>query len=103
MRDLLLLLGLPGTMPTIQVIVLAAVVGIAAVLLGWVADMIMGEDGFGIGGNAVILAIGAVLGAMLWQSAGIAVTMNANAARALAAGAAGVIVLIAFGLMRRIG
>ena len=103
MRDFLLLVGLPGTRPTIQIIVRAGVIFGAALLLGWVADMIMSDEGFGISLNAAILLIGAVGAAIIWQKSGLSLPMHPHAARATVAGGGGVVALILCGLFRRLG
>lgn len=101
MRQLLLLLGLPD-LPLPEFLVFLGFAAGCALLLGWIADGILGEHGFGIIPNAVVLVGGAIIGAILWRRFGYVVIANRQTATAIAATAAGILALVAGGVAKRV-
>lgn len=100
MRSLLLLLGL-SSMPPSQLAVLAGFVGLLAVALGWIADAIMRDTGFGVLLNAALMLAGAMLGMLLWQHLGYAGGPSLSFNAAIVAGASGIALLIGCGAGKR--
>jgi uncharacterized membrane protein YeaQ/YmgE (transglycosylase-associated protein family) len=100
MRSLLLLLGLPY-MPASQLVVFMGFAGLLLVLLGWIADAIMRENGFGVLLNGALLLAGAVLGTLLWQHLGYAGAPSLSLTAAIVAGGSGIILLIGCGAGKR--
>jgi hypothetical protein len=100
MRSLMMMLGLPD-MPTPEFIVFLGLVAGSALLLGWIADAILGNAGFGVIPNAVILLGGAILGALAWQRLGYVLGADRNMVMAIVGAASGIVALLAGGVMKR--
>ncbi|MDR6871025.1 putative membrane protein YeaQ/YmgE (transglycosylase-associated protein family) [Bosea sp. BE125] len=100
MRALSLMLGLPD-MATPQMLVLIAIIVTAAFALAWIADAILGDGGFGVFFNAVILLIGAFVGALVWKRLGYAIGTSPQATAAIVATSAGMALLLISGVLRR--
>ncbi|MGO4672097.1 hypothetical protein AB4Z40_04290 [Bosea sp. 2YAB26] len=101
MRLLLLLLGLPD-LPLPEFLVFLGFAAGCALLLGWIADGILGEHGFGIIPNAIVLVGGAIVGAILWRRLGYVIIANRQMATAIAATTAGILALVAGGVAKRV-
>lgn len=101
MRSLLLLLGLPN-MPAPELAVLIGLVAVGALLLGWIADIILHEAGFGVILNGVIIIVGALIGVMLWQRLGLLVGSNQHLTAAIIAATSGIVLLISCGVGKRL-
>ncbi len=99
MRSLLLLLGLQ-TMPTPHLVLLTGIVGLTTVLLGWIADAIMGGRGFGVLANGALMLAGAILGVLSCRRLGYLPPPDQQAAIALIAGFSGIVLLTLLGAIR---
>ncbi|SFH95181.1 hypothetical protein SAMN05216304_10198 [Bosea sp. OK403] len=100
MRAYFLMLGLPD-MATPQMAVLIAVIVAAAFALAWIADAILGDGCFGVFFNAVILLIGATIGALIWKRLGYAIGTSPQATAAIVSAGAGMVLLLIGGVLRR--
>jgi uncharacterized membrane protein YeaQ/YmgE (transglycosylase-associated protein family) len=100
MRALFLMLGLPD-MATPQMLVLIALIVTAAFALAWIADALLGDGGFGVFFNAVILLIGAFIGALVWKRLGYAIGTSPQATAAIVSAGAGMALLLISGTLRR--
>jgi hypothetical protein len=100
MRTLLLMLGIPD-MGTGQMLILLGVIALAALVLGWMADMALRDGGFGIILNSAIVLAGAVGGVLLWRKLGYSVTIHPQLASAIAGGVSGMVLLIGSAVSRR--
>jgi hypothetical protein len=69
MSKFLALLGLPY-MDTVTMVVVLGLAFSAAVISGWLADLIMGQHSFGIATNGIILIAGSILGLFLLKYSG---------------------------------
>lgn len=102
MRMLLSMVGLPE-MPTLHMIVLIALAITCAVMLGWLADGILGDGGFGLFLNGMLLLAGAVIGAIVWRKTGYAISgIGQPAATAVAAAGSALTTLVLAGTIRRL-
>lgn len=101
MRPLLLLLGLPD-LPLPEFLVFLGFAAGCALLLGWIADGILKDHGFGIIPNAIVFVGGAIIGAILWRRLGYVIIANRQMATAIAATAAGILALVAGGVAKRV-
>jgi uncharacterized membrane protein YeaQ/YmgE (transglycosylase-associated protein family) len=100
MRAYFLMLGLPD-MATPQMAVLIAVIVAAAFALAWIADAILGDGCFGVFFNAVILLIGATIGALIWKRLGYTIGTSPQATAAIVSTGAGMVLLLIGGVLRR--
>jgi hypothetical protein len=101
MRMLLSMVGIPD-MPTLHMITLIALAVTSAIMLGWLADGILGDGGFGLVLNGVLLLAGAVIGAIVWRRTGYNVSIGQPAATALAAASSALTTLVLAGTIRRL-
>lgn len=69
MGKILAILGLPY-MDTTTMLVVAGLAFAAAVISGWIADLIMDQNSFGIATNGIILIVGGLLGLFLLKYSG---------------------------------
>lgn len=70
MRAFLLALGLPDV--TIEwLLLILAIIVLCAIAFGWLADMVLGDGGFGVVLNAFVGLGAAALGAWAWQHFGM--------------------------------
>lgn len=99
MRSLLTMIGLPD-LPFLSVILITVMIVLAALLFGWISDMLMGDSGFGIMFNAAWILIGGFLGAWAWHRFGIQTRIDPNALRAAIALGSGLLLLIAAAIVR---
>ncbi|WNJ88277.1 hypothetical protein [Bosea sp. 685] len=100
MRAYFLMLGLPDmAMP--QMLVLIAIIVTAAFALAWIADAILGDGCFGVFFNAVILLIGAIIGALIWKRLGYAIGTNPQTTAAIVSTGAGMVLLLIGSTLRR--
>lgn len=99
MRSLLTMIGLPD-LPFLSVILITVMIVLAALLFGWISDMLMGDGGFGIMFNAAWILIGGFLGAWAWHRFGIPTRIDPNALRAAIALGSGLGLLIAAAVVR---
>lgn len=100
MYAVLQMFGLPS-MPVYQFVVFLALIALALLTLGWIADMALGDGGYGVLLNSAVVMVGAVAGALLWQRLGYRLNMNAQAALALVAAGAGMVLLLVCAILRR--
>jgi uncharacterized membrane protein YeaQ/YmgE (transglycosylase-associated protein family) len=100
MHTLLSMLGIPD-LPTAHVIIVVGLALTSALMMGWLADGILGGGGFGIFANGVLLLVGAIVGAIIWRKLGYSVGASPALATAIAAGAAGVTTLLLASTVRR--
>ena len=101
MRMLLSMVGIPD-MPTLHMITLIALAVTSAIMLGWLADGILGDGGFGLVLNGMLLLAGAVIGAIVWRKTGYNVAIGQPAATALAAAGSALMTLVLAGTLRRV-
>jgi uncharacterized membrane protein YeaQ/YmgE (transglycosylase-associated protein family) len=94
MPGLLKMVGLPD-LPTLSVVIV-----LSAMLIGWLADLLLDEAGFGVMLNTGITLVGAFTGAWLWQRYGIPTRFPAEALRALIATGSGLLLLISLAVVR---
>lgn len=101
MRLLLSMIGIPD-LPTMHMVVLVLLAIAGAIMLGWLADSILGDGGFGLFANGVVLLAGAVIGAIIWRKLGYSVSgVGQPAATALAAAGSAVLTLVLAGSIKR--
>lgn len=94
------LLGLPY-MDTVTMVVVLGLVFSAAVISGWLADLIMGQHTFGIAMNGVILIIGGILGLFLLKYSGFQYKAAFLVAAMTCATISAVLLLLLFAFLRR--
>jgi uncharacterized membrane protein YeaQ/YmgE (transglycosylase-associated protein family) len=99
MRSLLLMVGLPD-LPLFSLILVTAMIVVAALLFGWISDMLLGDGGFGIMFNAAWVLIGGFLGAWAWHRFGFPTRINPDALRAAIALASGLGLLVLVAVFR---
>ncbi len=99
MRSLLTMVGLPD-LPFLSIILVTTMIVLAALLFGWVADMLLGDGGFGIMFNAAWIVIGGFAGAWAWHRFGIPTRIDPNALRAAIALASGLGLLVLAAIFR---
>jgi uncharacterized membrane protein YeaQ/YmgE (transglycosylase-associated protein family) len=100
MHTLLSMLGVPD-LPTVHVIVVVGLALTSALMMGWLADGILGGGGFGIFANGVLLLVGALVGAIVWRKLGYSVSASPALATAIAAGASAIATLVLASTVRR--
>lgn len=100
MRSLLPMLGL-SYLPVEYLVLLLALTAIGGFFLGWLADAILADVGFGVVLNGLILTAGAVAGFVLWNKAGYPVGGNNLHVTLLVAGLSGAVLLACCGLGKR--
>lgn len=81
MHTLLTMVGLPEP-PLPSLIIMLAIIALAALLFGWIADLLMGDAAFGTLLNSAIVLAGAFAGAWLWQRYGVPTHLDASAVKA---------------------
>jgi uncharacterized membrane protein YeaQ/YmgE (transglycosylase-associated protein family) len=99
MPDLLKMVGLPD-MPLLSVMLVITMIMLGAMLLGWLADLLLDDSSFGVMFNTGILLIGAFAGAWLWHRYGILTRFPAEAVRAGIATGSGLLLLITLAVIR---
>ncbi len=99
MRGLLMMVGLPD-MPTLSVVIVLTMIVLSALLIGWLADLLLDEAGFGVMFNAGITLVGAFGGAWLWHRYGIPTRFPTEALRAAIATGSGLLLLIGMAVFR---
>lgn len=70
MGKFLAFLGLPY-MDSVTLVVVLGLAFAAAVISGWLADVIMGQHSFGIAMNGIVLIAGSILGLVLLKHSGM--------------------------------
>ncbi len=100
MRMLLSMIGIPD-IPTLHMIVLIGLAITCAMMLGWLADGILGHGGFGLVLNGLLLLAGAIVGAIVWRKLGFSVSGGPALATALAAAGSALTTLVLAGTIRR--
>jgi hypothetical protein len=100
MRSLLPMLGL-SYMPTEHLALLLGVIAMAVFLLGWIADAILHDDGFGIIPNGLIMVAGGTLGFVFWNRLGYLAGGDQTFIKAITTAISGVVLLVACGVGRR--
>ena len=99
MPGLLKLVGLPD-MSMLSAIIVMAMIWLSALLIGWLADLLLDNAGFGVMFNAGIVLVGAFAGAWLWHRYGIPTRFPAEAVRAAIATGSGLLLLIGMAVIR---
>ncbi|RYE33618.1 MAG: GlsB/YeaQ/YmgE family stress response membrane protein [Hyphomicrobiales bacterium] len=99
MPGLLKIAGLPD-LPMLSAIIVMVMILLAAMLLGWLADLLLDNAGFGVMLNTGILLAGAFAGAWLWHRYGIPTRFPAEALRAVIATGSGLLLLIGLAVIR---
>lgn len=99
MRGLLTMIGLPE-LPTLSLILVLVMIVLGAMLLGWIADLLLGENAFGTGFNAGIILLGAFGGAWLWHRYGFPMRFDPEAVRAGIATGSGLLLLLVLAVVR---
>jgi hypothetical protein len=97
MRSLVPILG-PPYMPTEHMILLVGLTAIAVLLLGWIADTILHDEGFGIIANGLIMIAGGTLGLVLWNRLGYLAGGDQTFIKAITTAISGVALLVACGV-----
>lgn len=99
MPGLLKMIGVPD-MPMLSVFLLVTMIVLGAMLLGWFADVLLKDAGFGVMLNTGIVLLGAFTGAWLWHRYGIPTRFPAEAVRAAIATGSGLLLLIGLAVIR---
>ncbi|WP_293808388.1 hypothetical protein [uncultured Bosea sp.] len=99
MPGLLKMVGLPD-MPLLSVMLVITMIMLGAALLGWLADLLLDDSGFGTMFNTGILLVGAFIGAWLWHRYGVPTRFPAEAVRAAIATGSGLLLLISLAVIR---
>jgi len=99
MRGLLMMVGLPD-MPLLSVVIVMTMIALGALMFGWLADLLLGDSGFGVAFNTGILLVGAFTGAWLWNRYGVPTRFPAEAVRAIVATGSGLLLLIGLAVAR---
>lgn len=99
MRGLLMMAGLPE-LPLVSLVLVVTMIVLAALLFGWISDMLLGDGGFGIMINAGLIVIGAFIGAWLWNRYGVPTRFNPDALRAALAIASGLLLMVVAAVFR---
>ena len=99
MPGLLKLVVLPD-MSMLSAIIVMAMIWLSALLIGWLADLLLDDGGFGVMFNAGIALVGAFAGAWLWHRYGIPTRFPAEAVRAAIATGSGLLLLIGMAVIR---
>lgn len=100
MRDLLMTVGLPE-LPLLSLVLVLTMIGLGVLMFGWIADLLLGENAFGVAFNAGIILAGAFGGAWLWHRYGVATRFDPEALRAAIAAAAGLALLLVLAVAKR--
>ena len=100
MSKLLMLLGLPYMDTTTMVVVIGLAFS-AAVISGWIADLIMGPNSFGIAMNGALLMLGGILGLFLLKYSGFQYRATFMVVAMLCAAVSAVVLLLLFAFLRR--
>lgn len=88
-------------MPTEHLILLFGLTAMAVFLLGWIADAILHDDGFGIIPNGLIIVAGGVLGFAFWSRLGYLAGSDQQLITAIVSAISGFVLLVSFGVGRR--
>ena len=99
MRGLLMMVGLPD-MPMLSVMLVLTMIVLAALMFGWLADLLLADSGFGVMFNSGIFLLGAFAGAWLWHRYGVPTRFPTEAVRALIATGSGLLTLIGLAVVR---
>lgn len=99
MRNLLMMVGLPD-LPLPSIILVVAMIMLAAMLFGWISDLLLGNAGFGTMLNTGLILVGAFAGAWLWHRFGMLTRFDANAVRAAIALVSGLSLLVLAAVFR---
>jgi hypothetical protein len=100
MRSLLPMLGL-SYMPTEHLALLLGFAAMGVFLLGWIADAILHDDGFGIIPNGLIMVAGGMLGFTFWNRLGYLAGSDQTLITAIITAISGVVLLVSCGVGRR--
>jgi peptidoglycan/LPS O-acetylase OafA/YrhL len=99
MRALLTIVGLPD-LPLLSLILVVVLILLAALMFGWIADLLLGENAYGTGFNAGIILIGAFVGAWLWHRYGFPTRFDPAAVKAGIATGSGLLLLLVLAVLR---
>jgi uncharacterized membrane protein YeaQ/YmgE (transglycosylase-associated protein family) len=100
MSKVLMFLGLPY-MDTLTMVVVLGLAFSAAVISGWLADVIMGQNSFGIAMNGVVMVIGAIIGLFLLKYSGFQYRASFLVVAMTCASISAVVLLLLFAFLRR--
>lgn len=93
MHALLTMVGLPD-LTIAPLILLLAIIGLAVLLFGWIADLLLGTAAFGTMMNSLIVLAGALAGAWLWHRYGFPTRFDPSAVRAAIAAGSGLFLVL---------
>jgi uncharacterized membrane protein YeaQ/YmgE (transglycosylase-associated protein family) len=93
MHTLLTMVGLPD-LSLLPLVLLLAMIGLAILLFGWIADLLLGSAAFGTLLNSVIVLVGAFAGTWLWQRYGFPTRFDPLAVRAAVATGSGLLLVL---------
>lgn len=99
MRSLLMMVGVPD-LPFFSLILVVVMIVLAVLMFGWIADLLLGDGGFGTLLNAGLLLVGGFLGAFLWHRYGIPTKLDPSVLRAAIAAGSGLVMLVAAAVFR---
>ncbi|TAJ30095.1 hypothetical protein [Bosea sp. (in: a-proteobacteria)] len=77
-----------------------AILSLAVLLFGWIADLLLGSAAFGTLMNSMIVLVGAFAGAWLWQRYGVPTRFPAEVVRTVIATGSGLLLLIGMAVIR---
>ena len=99
MHTVLTMVGLPEP-PLPFLILMLAILSLAVLLFGWIADLLLGSAAFGTLVNSMIVLVGAFAGAWLWQRYGVPTRFPAEVVRTVIATGSGLLLLIGMAVIR---
>ena len=99
MRSLLMMVGVPD-LPFFSLMLVVVMIVLAVLMFGWIADLLLGDGGFGVMLNADLILIGGFLGAFLWHRYGVPTRLDPDALRAAIAAVSGLALLVVAAVFR---
>lgn len=99
MRSLLMMVGVPD-LPFFSLMLVVVMIVLAVLMFGWIADLLLGDGGFGVMLNACLILVGGFLGAFLWHRYGVPTRLDPDALRAAIAAVSGLALLVVAAVFR---
>jgi hypothetical protein len=99
MRSLLMMVGVPD-LPFFSLVLVVVMIVLAVLMFGWIADLLLGDGGFGVMLNAGLILVGGFLGAFLWHRYGVPTRLDPDALRAAIAAVSGLALLVVAAVFR---
>lgn len=99
MRSLLMMVGVPD-LPFFSLMLVVVMIVLAVLMFGWIADLLLGDGGFGVMLNAGLILVGGFLGAFLWHRYGVPTRLDPDALRAAIAAVSGLALLVVAAVFR---